>query len=635
MRLILIAFASLFSVVAYCQSTFTSVADGDWEDCSTWGTCPGTTAGVDYPGRADNVIIDHNITIDNTGDNGSAGISPDGLSLANVGGFPNSGNIMFYHTGDIAINAVGTLTITSISCIFAGNTSIDGSLISSGDPVNTDLINIGILNINVGSTFSLGDDLVLSGNSETNVANSSVTADDIYLDWTDAILCGSGALTVNDAVQTQNGADLDNQICETFTITCTDGNCNAGSGGSVTGDGYFSLEDGGSFTSVANGDWGNCATWGTCPGTTAGVDYPGRYDQVTINHNVTVNNVGDNGFTGVSITDLNQSNAGPFNGSGTPRFFHVGNITVNAGIFNITVTAMTNGVVFVNGGSFTTGNDYANLGYLEIGTSAVFSVGDDFILTGFSETVLKNAAISTDDIYLDHTDARLCGDGDLTVSDAVQESNGADASLQICNNFTITCSDGNCGLGTGGTVNGGGGFVLPIELLSFTAFNNNGFVDLKWITVSEINNNFFTILSSTDGRSWNEIIKVPGAGDSDVPLTYTATDFTPYQPISYYILKQTDFDGKYTYSDVIKAVNNVSQGENITLFPNPTSSDYITINGLNQALFQVFNMSGKDVNDLLNIKRLNSQSVVLDLSLLKDGVYFVKTPYHTVKFLKK
>ena len=97
----------------------------------------------------------------------------------------------------------------------------------------------------------------------------------------------------------------------------------------------------------------------------------------------------------------------------------------------------------------------------------------------------------------------------------------------------------------------GGGNTLPIELLSFEANLIDGITYLNWMTATETNNDFFTIERSQDGNRFEEIIIINGAGNSNEKLYYKATDSTPLPGMSYYRLKQTDFDGKFMYADIV------------------------------------------------------------------------------------
>ncbi len=114
--------------------------------------------------------------------------------------------------------------------------------------------------------------------------------------------------------------------------------------------------------------------------------------------------------------------------------------------------------------------------------------------------------------------------------------------------------------------------VLPIELALFQANVFKNGVRLDWVTNTEINNDYFTLERSQTGETFEEIGRVQGAGNSGVQRNYHFTDESPITGRSYYRLKQTDFDGKYTYSE-IRTVRfektEFSQLEIEKVWPNP------------------------------------------------------------------
>lgn len=96
--------------------------------------------------------------------------------------------------------------------------------------------------------------------------------------------------------------------------------------------------------------------------------------------------------------------------------------------------------------------------------------------------------------------------------------------------------------------------ALPIQLISFTATPAPQHVDLHWKTATEINNDFFTLQRSTDLQHIETIGYMQGAGHSNQVLSYHFADKHPVKEgITYYRLKQTDFDGSYAYSHWISA----------------------------------------------------------------------------------
>ena len=104
----------------------------------------------------------------------------------------------------------------------------------------------------------------------------------------------------------------------------------------------------------------------------------------------------------------------------------------------------------------------------------------------------------------------------------------------------------NCTWGFTGT-----GILLPIELGTFTGLHNGRSVVLNWTTISETNNEYFTIQRTLDGVIFEDIGTVSGAGNSQTDIEYEFFDYAPFLGTSYYRLKQTDYDGQYKYSEVI------------------------------------------------------------------------------------
>ncbi len=92
--------------------------------------------------------------------------------------------------------------------------------------------------------------------------------------------------------------------------------------------------------------------------------------------------------------------------------------------------------------------------------------------------------------------------------------------------------------------------TYPIELLEFKASIYNEYVKLIWTTSTEQNNDYFTIEHSVNGVYFDEIANINGAGNSNKIISYEFIDNNS-QSVSYYRLKQTDYDGKYTYSEII------------------------------------------------------------------------------------
>lgn len=92
---------------------------------------------------------------------------------------------------------------------------------------------------------------------------------------------------------------------------------------------------------------------------------------------------------------------------------------------------------------------------------------------------------------------------------------------------------------------------LPVVLIDFDARATDQGVELNWTTASEESNSLFTIERSEDGHNFEPVLYADGAGDSEELIHYRATDKNPLSGLIYYRLKQTDFNGTYSYSELV------------------------------------------------------------------------------------
>ena len=166
----------------------------------------------------------------------------------------------------------------------------------------------------------------------------------------------------------------------------------------------------------------------------------------------------------------------------------------------------------------------------------------------------------------------------------------------------------------------------PIELLRFTGTAQSDGNLLKWVTATESENDYFTLLRSTNGEEFKAIATVDGAGNSLSELSYAHLDVNPPAGIAYYQLQQTDFNGNSTFSEVIRVSRHEEQSGIVQLFPIP-AKDAITITHASSETqsinINVYDLAGKLLINA-NENVLNGvNSIDLDISQLSAGVYFL------------
>ncbi len=203
--------------------------------------------------------------------------------------------------------------------------------------------------------------------------------------------------------------------------------------------------------------------------------------------------------------------------------------------------------------------------------------------------VSKNGTINHVEVYIRYSElqnAALFGVNDLKLlihhnSDG-QNFSGAEVitptSLQngyVAKFINLEFNDGDYfTLGNSSTIN-----PLPIELLSFSAKTSDHQIDLNWITSTEEGNDHFEVERAGKDLHFEVILNQPGAGYSNTIHYYSDVDKNPLYGISYYRLKQVDYDGNSTYSDPVSVYFQLIEGDpfDFWIYPNPTKSHRFTI----------------------------------------------------------
>ncbi|HEX8517748.1 MAG TPA: T9SS type A sorting domain-containing protein [Bacteroidia bacterium] len=167
---------------------------------------------------------------------------------------------------------------------------------------------------------------------------------------------------------------------------------------------------------------------------------------------------------------------------------------------------------------------------------------------------------------------------------------------------------------------------LPIELLSFEAEYRKATrdVELSWLTATEINNDYFTIEKSQDGINFEFLTTVKGAGNSTQLLSYRSTDPNPYPGVSYYRLKQTDYDGKYEYSKVESV--EISLISDLMVKPNPaTDMIGLTFESENPGnmVINIYDATGKVVYSDKRLVLEGTNNTTIQLDGMNNGLYYI------------
>ncbi|MBL0100800.1 MAG: T9SS type A sorting domain-containing protein [Saprospiraceae bacterium] len=151
-------------------------------------------------------------------------------------------------------------------------------------------------------------------------------------------------------------------------------------------------------------------------------------------------------------------------------------------------------------------------------------------------------------------------------------------------------------------------------------------------TASETNNDYFNIERSADARNFETIGEIKGAGNSSKELSYEYIDEKPMTGLNYYRIKQTDFDGRFSYSEIrsvrFKGLNNV----NVT--PRTTEGQINITTDLEAYTIDIHNAAGQVVKTFPAM----GLDQTISIESLVAGVYYIRinsgTETETLRVIK-
>jgi hypothetical protein len=281
--------------------------------------------------------------------------------------------------------------------------------------------------------------------------------------------------------------------------------------------------------------------------------------------------------------------------------------TPNASTDNIIIetnSISSTGVIVFSGASITIKNNSTltinGNTQFKNGSTVLVNVGSTMIINGSltnnnnSNNITINGTLTVNGNYTGGNGSAIIGTGSLsTTGTAIVSGSGA-----------VFGGTGSCNVGPCSSSPSHG---LPIELLYFNISNNI----VNWSTGSETNNDYFLLESSKDGEEFKTLGTIKGAGNSISILNYSY-NIIPTIDLIYYRLKQIDYDGKFTYSDIII---NSNKKFDFNIFPNPSDGQVVNFKSNRDSV-------SIEIYDIYNLI-FTGLSTDVRFDLLKPGIYFV------------
>lgn len=168
---------------------------------------------------------------------------------------------------------------------------------------------------------------------------------------------------------------------------------------------------------------------------------------------------------------------------------------------------------------------------------------------------------------------------------------------------------------------------LPVELTHFSTSCETGETSIHWTTASETNSDYFAVEKSRDGINWVVVGEKAAAGTSTAEVAYRFIDKNSTSGISYYRLRQVDFDGA---AEIFGPISSTCVGNesSMTVYPNPNKG-WFTVQitsskKQSNVVLNLIDVTGKSiVTKQLDVSEGTTQFNIDDLNL-SNGIYFVK-----------
>ncbi len=181
---------------------------------------------------------------------------------------------------------------------------------------------------------------------------------------------------------------------------------------------------------------------------------------------------------------------------------------------------------------------FDNGAILIIHSCGVLKINGDVTNNNNSNQLTIDGSIIINGNFTGGNNSEVNGIGSMNITGTVTNNGGSVFGSIINCSVPNTCSSSNT-------------FPLPIELISFYCERYKQYNLLEWVTATESYNKFFTLERSYDAVNFEQVVDINGANNSIKTIKYSFIDNEQYKGLLYYRLKQTDYNGNYSFSKII------------------------------------------------------------------------------------
>ena len=334
---------------------------------------------------------------------------------------------------------------------------------------------------------------------------------------------------------------------------------------------------------------------------------------IAVNSNAELENEGTMTVTGDVENNKSLNSEGTLsvggnfsiNGSAVAELYNIVSI---GGNLNVNKTLRQEGTLTLTGNMTVNGGGNATvLGHIDVGGNLT----NNSKIYGQATSSGLYGSIAIQGMTTQNGGAKLFGN--LDICDAGSPVGGMDTNWGSAEPSVTYCQNAPIG--------------MPVEWLAFEATPTAAGVELMWMTAMEQNNDFFTVERSTDALVFEAITKVQGVGNSTEPVEYQATDPAPFSGSAYYRIRQTDFDGKTSFTNQVEVTFELESTFSFSLYPNPVKEvanlEMLASEG-SQVQVCILSMNGQELKrEQINLNAGKNRHQ-LQVSDLPAGIYIVQ-----------
>ena len=650
-----------------------TAGSGDWDDGNTWSSVgyggadcncfPGATTSV-YIGNGNTINLNvdgvaNDVTIENTGtllytaNDVELNIENDGLFTINSGGSINENGYINADldfesgsgTSQLIVNSGANFDIgrlyffgsNTVNITGAGEINLSGNINFTGEGIVTN---------------SLSGDINVTGGIVINTANSTFNNYGTIYMGGDYAVGADGSIYDGNTFNSYSGGRIDIG----GDIDANNGNLTINNRGVINLYGTFAnIDTGSDFNNLGGGTWawyhtGSYDTDLSTIFTAQGLfEYEGFGDQLFIPmdyNNITIDGSGSKILQAdINVRGVVYMNAGYVSLNDYDMVIGKSGAVNNGNSGSFILTDGTGSLVQKNIGvggragtvTYPIGTDVSNYTPLTISNSGTADQYSVRVCSGIYEEGTCGSGTAATSSVVNRTwfiEELTAGGSSATLNfqwTAANELSGFDRSLvnvihhdgSVWESIASTAASGTgpYTVSASGVTSfspfgiEGGDEPLPVELTDFRAELIADKVKLSWTTASELSNDYFTVERSTDLTRFEAVKQINGQGDKSTSTSYVEFDNNPKYGLTYYRLKQTDYDGGYSYSKTLRVHYEKGEAPLFIVYPNPSVGEEINL--------KISNHGAIEINSV-KITDIAGRSVACYVVPGQDGNYSIK-----------